>query len=973
MEQSANAQAAAEKKKLFARICLLLSLTILLTLPVILALRGSMNLKGRMELVSHRLEEYPRLYENYRKETDEWQAWWRAREDQKQAELAAYLFTKDETAAEEAEKLSGIAETLGLEDVRIVSAEEAESRPAAELGPDTASCALPDGRTLVVGLRRNGIGPGDADSDTFLNQMQAGLPGHILVLHGDSLSICPEDERSDRILESVSSLLSSGKIDPAAMTEEARREKKTVCRAVRESNIRFLPTGQLILQCAAFESREDLVIHAAAEADMMRVGQARGFGLWFLSDSVFLFLSVALWHTKLCAKDAGRREAVRLARQKGYPALFLANGILFVCVLVIHLLTSTSQSADSAASEVSFLRSVLEMEASRAEGITSEFDALYGRRADLAAAILSRNPDLTDMDSLRDLNEALGSSVLRVYDASGNLIASDEIFHQRAVDATLSSGYESAANSSDGEDFRIYRAAVMDHSWRTKGFVELRVRQSMLDSLLTGTRIGAIVDDLHMIRSIHVVTVDAETGTVTACTHPKWVGYDVSTHGIPPDILYNGYEGILNFDGRQCYSIVFSFGGSLIIVGNEEASPLSFWSSVVLVSAVLMLLCTLLFIRLISLLYDRQKADALSGRENPALSRNPPLKAYAMNVTVSVAALSVILFLTTNGNPTGLTFNMTRGAWVRGVNPISVATCIMLSSVVLAAMTLLNAVMRRMARFLTPRGKTIFRLFESIFTYISVICMILYALTMFGVNTSTLVGGVGAVALIFTLAANSLITDVLAGLFIIFDGSYTVGDIVTIDGFRGVVTDISIRTTQLMDSTTHDIKIISNSTIKQFVNQSRRPSTVTIDIQTDHDVGLVRAEELLKEELAALPQKYPEIIGTPVYLGVVALPERNAINKNLSGCTVRVSFDCEEKDRDQLTMKVYREFVWLTNTLLNDESEAGIAGSRVTDPDGAGRNGKGSDGMRAETTVRREIRESLYNVRQRIDNVIGGD
>lgn len=101
---------------------------------------------------------------------------------------------------------------------------------------------------------------------------------------------------------------------------------------------------------------------------------------------------------------------------------------------------------------------------------------------------------------------------------------------------------------------------------------------------------------------------------------------------------------------------------------------------------------------------------------------------------------------------------------------------------------------------------------------------------MFVVNTATLVGGVGATALIFTLGANSLIADVLAGIFIIFEGDFTVGDVVVIDGFRGIVTDIGMRTTKLMDDNTRDIRIINNSTIKTLTNQSRENSSVIIDM-----------------------------------------------------------------------------------------------------------------------------------------------
>lgn len=92
---------------------------------------------------------------------------------------------------------------------------------------------------------------------------------------------------------------------------------------------------------------------------------------------------------------------------------------------------------------------------------------------------------------------------------------------------------------------------------------------------------------------------------------------------------------------------------------------------------------------------------------------------------------------------------------------------------------------------------------------------------------------------------------------------------------------------------------------------------------------LVRAEQVLRERLAELPSRYPEIIGQPEYLGVIALPEQNAISQRIAGCKVRVRFRCLEKNRTRLSYLLHREMVQVTHILLNDESEAGLAGCQI--------------------------------------------
>ena len=58
---------------------------------------------------------------------------------------------------------------------------------------------------------------------------------------------------------------------------------------------------------------------------------------------------------------------------------------------------------------------------------------------------------------------------------------------------------------------------------------------------------------------------------------------------------------------------------------------------------------------------------------------------------------------------------------------------------------------------------------------------------------------VGVVALVVGFGAESLIEDMITGLFMLFENQYNVGDIVEVDGFRGTVTSIGIRTTCITD------------------------------------------------------------------------------------------------------------------------------------------------------------------------------
>lgn len=93
-------------------------------------------------------------------------------------------------------------------------------------------------------------------------------------------------------------------------------------------------------------------------------------------------------------------------------------------------------------------------------------------------------------------------------------------------------------------------------------------------------------------------------------------------------------------------------------------------------------------------------------------------------------------------------------------------------------------------------------------------------LTAFGADVRTVVAGIGVLALIIGFGAESLIADMITGMFAIMDNQYNVGDIIEVNGFRGTVSDIGIRTTSLTDAG-GNVLIINNSNMKNILGQHR--------------------------------------------------------------------------------------------------------------------------------------------------------
>ena len=171
----------------------------------------------------------------------------------------------------------------------------------------------------------------------------------------------------------------------------------------------------------------------------------------------------------------------------------------------------------------------------------------------------------------------------------------------------------------------------------------------------------------------------------------------------------------------------------------------------------------------------------------------------------------------------------------------------------------------------TNRGNTLLNLVRSGFKYIINFVGIFWALTIFGVDISTIFASVGIIALVIGFGAESLIADLVTGVFMIFENEYNVGDIVEIGGYRGTVSSIGIRTTCVTDAG-GNIKIINNSDMRNIVNLSNFSSRAVCDFPIPYEVKIDDAEQALEKVLSEIQAKYPDVfIEKPNFLGVQEL------------------------------------------------------------------------------------------------------
>ena len=186
------------------------------------------------------------------------------------------------------------------------------------------------------------------------------------------------------------------------------------------------------------------------------------------------------------------------------------------------------------------------------------------------------------------------------------------------------------------------------------------------------------------------------------------------------------------------------------------------------------------------------------------------------------------------------------------------------------------------------RGRTLCSILRSAVRYAAAIVILCWGLSILGVDVNTIVASMGILTLVVGFGAESLIADVITGVFMLFEGQYNVGDIVEVNGFRGTVREIGIRTTSIVDAG-ENIKIINNTEMKNLLNRSDNLSRTVSDIAIPYETDLEALEAKLPAMLEGIYENNREIfLSAPRYMGVQALGD--------SAVMLRFVADVAEKD-----------------------------------------------------------------------------
>ena len=173
------------------------------------------------------------------------------------------------------------------------------------------------------------------------------------------------------------------------------------------------------------------------------------------------------------------------------------------------------------------------------------------------------------------------------------------------------------------------------------------------------------------------------------------------------------------------------------------------------------------------------------------------------------------------------------------------------------------------------RVNTTLSLINNCLKYIVIFLTVLLILNSFGINVSSILAGLGIVAAVLTLAFQDLAKDFIAGISIVMEDQFEIGDNVMINGFRGDVIAMGLKTTRIKDYK-GAVQIISNHMITEVTNYSLNPSLAEINILVDYENDLDKVEKIIKETMETIDKTYQNLKGKTELWGV-EMVDQNSI------------------------------------------------------------------------------------------------
>jgi moderate conductance mechanosensitive channel len=236
--------------------------------------------------------------------------------------------------------------------------------------------------------------------------------------------------------------------------------------------------------------------------------------------------------------------------------------------------------------------------------------------------------------------------------------------------------------------------------------------------------------------------------------------------------------------------------------------------------------------------------------------------------------------------------------------------------VTIALLLIASAILNRVvARGLTPREdetaasarllrlRTLSSLVNNVVRWVVGFVVLVVVLRELGVDVQALVVSAGVLGLAVGFGAQSLVRDVITGIFLLFEGLIAVGDVVELDAHQGTVEAIGLRVTKLR-AFDGSLRVIPNGLLAAFTNRSRGWGRAVVEVTLPREVPVEAALEALKRAGEEWARQSGAALETPETQGIVRFSGTDAVLR----LTAKVDSDRRLEAEYELRRRVRQVF-----------------------------------------------------------------
>jgi small-conductance mechanosensitive channel len=199
------------------------------------------------------------------------------------------------------------------------------------------------------------------------------------------------------------------------------------------------------------------------------------------------------------------------------------------------------------------------------------------------------------------------------------------------------------------------------------------------------------------------------------------------------------------------------------------------------------------------------------------------------------------------------------------------------------------------------RIATLLLLLRKFMLVVILVMAVLIVLSALGVNIGPLIAGAGVFGLAIGFGAQTLVKDIISGVFFLMDDAFRVGDYLEVSGTKGTVEHISLRSLRLRNPRGM-VNFIPFGDINLVTNLSRDYVIMKLDFRVRYDADVEKIRKIIKKRVYKVITKNPEL--GPKLLEPIK--SQGVREMDDSAMIMRVKYKTAPGDQFAIRKEVYR-------------------------------------------------------------------